>query len=453
MFWAYSQEGLDYQDEIGLFNYSKDARRSLQTGVENQDYEQFIGKTSWSIWRHTADGEAEVDPGPGPYMPTWQSSPVFFQGHETNENIYGSYGRNSSYIAFTTGSIVISDFDMHTAGQKDLNTSRTALYAQLLSTAEQKTVPYEGDPFSQVSFPIFDSFKQDRKPVAVLVAWIHWMDYFRDILPPNSKGVSVVLKNSCGKEYTYEVDGGDVRSVGAGDLHDTQFEDKKESTSFSSVDNVADGTKYGLPLDKDHCIVSIDVYPTQTFYDLYITATPVIVTVVVAIIFAFTALMFMLYDRLVARQQMLIVTQAARTNAIVASMFPKAVRDRLLHQTSKQAEKANKGGEFIAPNRRLQGFLSGSEDDDTEDAPIADLFPYCTGKIYSLFNTMDWFCLSCQIHTIGPSRLVNSLFDAMSFDPNSTISVICRHCWIYCMEFHKRSGAGLYLVADCLSSF
>jgi hypothetical protein len=55
-----------------------------------------------------------------------------------------------------------------------------------------------------------------------------------------------------------------------------------------------------------------------------------------------------------------------------------------MEQATRQVEKANaKGanGEFLAPNRRLKGFLNGAQEDDDDDAPIADLFPYCTVSI------------------------------------------------------------------------
>lgn len=63
-------------------------------------------------------------------------------------------------------------------------------------------------------------------------------------------------------------------------------------------------------------------------------------------------------------------------------------------QATKQVEKANaKGGEdFLAPNRRLKGFLNGIEDDDEDDAPIADLFPYCTVCMRVWLNQQTTFC-------------------------------------------------------------
>ena len=109
-------------------------------------------------------------------------------------------------------------------------------------------------------------------------------------------------------------------SNNVGDLHDPEHNSMKTSSSFASVDSINDGTKYGLPFQKDFCLISIDIYSSKTFYDIYNTKTPIAMTVAVAFIFVFTALMFLFYDRLVERRQNLVMDKAMRTNAIVSSV-------------------------------------------------------------------------------------------------------------------------------------
>ena len=100
----------------------------------------------------------------------------------------------------------------------------------------------------------------------------------------------------------------------------------KQSASFESLQNIGDGTQDGLPLNKDECMIRMDVYPSKKFYDTYNTATPIIMTAAVAAVFIFTVCMFVFYDRLVERRQALVLQKAMETNAIVTSLFP-AVRN------------------------------------------------------------------------------------------------------------------------------
>jgi hypothetical protein len=297
--------------------------------------------------------------------------------------------------SFSTGSVVIGDFQFSEPGYYDSENPITAEFALLLSLQQQTKFQYRGDPIGQIFLPIFDSFKSSRKPVGVLVALLHWKSYFRDILPHNIKGVIYVLHNTCGGAFTYELVADDVSPIGRGDLHDPQFDNMKRSADFSGVDNIADGTKFGLPLSLNRCRVSIDVYPSVKFHDSYNTGTPIIMTCAVAVIFVFTALMFLFYDRLVERRQRIVLNKAITTNKIVASLFPENVRDRLMQQAEAQAEeKMKKNGEFVAPNHRLKGYLNGQEEDDANETPIADLFPHCT----VLFADISGFTAWSKLH-------------------------------------------------------
>jgi hypothetical protein len=55
---------------------------------------------------------------------------------------------------------------------------------------------------------------------------------------------------------------------------------------------------------------------------MYVTTDPVIFTVAV-LIFVFTSLVFLLYDRLVERRQKKVMSTAVQSSAIVSSLFPR----------------------------------------------------------------------------------------------------------------------------------
>ena len=76
-------------------------------------------------------------------------------------------------------------------------------------------------------------------------------------------------------------------------------------------------------------------------------------TIAVAVIFIFTACMFVFYDRLVERRQALVMHKAIQTNAIVTSLFPENVRDRLMKQTPGLTD--NTRMKELAQSRRLKG--------------------------------------------------------------------------------------------------
>jgi hypothetical protein len=88
---------------------------------------------------------------------------------------------------------------------------------------------------------------------------------------------------------------------------------------------------------------------------------------------------FCVYDGFVGKRNQIVVNAATRSNAIVSSLFPSQVRDRLFMEAH-QKEAANdpkrlKLGEAAAD--KLKGVAGGYDDSAPlySDRPIADLFP------------------------------------------------------------------------------
>ena len=288
-----SDEGIEYQKEISSFDYAQ--------GSPSRQISSFNESHSWPtrIWRKDEQDEVVIDDTPGPYMPTWQTSPVFHDGASVNEDLLASPSVGKNFNAsFYSKQVVIGEFLYAEPGDLHSNNEQTALMALMLSATHGASVKYAGDPMTQIFLPIFNSFRDDREPVAIMGAWVHWASYFQNILPETLNGISVVLHNTCSGSFTYEINGEDVLPIGKGDLHDPEYDTMKRSRTFETVENIGDGTKFGLPLSKDHCMVAIDVYPTQDFDDNYNTNDPMIMTIAVVFIFVFTASMFVLYDRL-----------------------------------------------------------------------------------------------------------------------------------------------------------
>jgi len=148
-------------------------------------------------------------------------------------------------------------------------------------------------------------------------------------LPDTAQGVVVVLENGCDTPFTYQINGREVEPLGHGDLHDAAFDDKMLYASFRNVTSISDGTARGMILNQAECAYAIRIYPSATFVAEYTTSTPMVITLAVAIVFVFTLFMFFVYDRLVERRQKILLDKATRTHQIVASLFPKHVRDQV----------------------------------------------------------------------------------------------------------------------------
>jgi len=404
---------MEYQETAGLFDFAeKDSAVRTRTLKENEN-------ETLPIWYQQDDGTKIIDPGPGPYLPVWQTSPVF--DGTVNENLLRSnLGASKS---FTTDSVVISEFITSASGDMDSDDPRTAFFALLLSTAAQERVTYQGDPISKVYFPIFDSFDDDRTSVAILVAWINWASYFVSILPYNVVGIEVVLQDSCGGAFTYRIDGEQVITIGDGDLHETRYHEMQRSASFDLVSNIADGTKHGLPLNQEHCNIVLDVYPSSDFFDTYKTNTPIILTLAVAIIFVFTACMFLVYDRLVERRQALIMWNAEKSTAIVSSLFPDNVRDRLMQAGSDS-------GDYVPTQHRLQSFLKkGAAGDDKALAPIADLYPHSTVLFADIAGFTSWSSVRHPTQVFELLQAVYQAFDEVRSERLDLLHVAFRGSW------------------------
>jgi hypothetical protein len=170
------------------------------------------------------------------------------------------------------------------------------------------------------------------------------------------------------------------------DLHDIEFESWGETTEILDKGTVADGTREGLKFHSSDCHYTVSIYPSQDFH--HSSSSPVVMTFAVAIIFAFAIFMFFVYDRLVERRQKLVLDKAAQSTAIVSSLFPKNVRDRLM-QTSTEKDKSGNNAAFR--NSRLKSLMGEETNENAENSkPIADLFPNCTVLFADIAGFTAW---------------------------------------------------------------
>ncbi len=95
-----------------------------------------------------------------------------------------------------------------------------------------------------------------------------------------------------------------------------------------------------------------------------------------------------MFDRFVGRRNRKMLVAMTQTNAIVSSLFPSNVRDRIFAQAKDESDEKK----ALNGKSRLKSYLSTGNDEDNEAAgggdendqymyktkPIADLFPETT---------------------------------------------------------------------------
>ena len=245
----------------------------------------------------------------------------------------------------------------------------------------------EMHPTSSVFFPIRPDF-ESSEVVGFVTGSITWDLFFHDMIPDGLNGFVVYMHDPCGMSYSYAIDGSKSSLIGEGDLHDPQYNHLASEYSF-------------IPeLTTPECAYSITVYPGRVFERYYETNTPAIYTSVVVLVFFFTAMVFILYDFLVTRRQSIVSHAAAKTQALVSSLFPKNVQQRILDDANEQAmnDYKAKSHNGFRGKAQLKDFLDGDEDFDERDAnssafatrPIADLFPETTVLFADIAGFTAW---------------------------------------------------------------
>lgn len=247
---------------------------------------------------------------------------------------------------------------------------------------------------STILTPVFESYDQEARIVGYYLFVVEWDRYFNDLLPEGKNGFEVVLNDSCGTIVTFSVNGPEGVVKGTGDLHDTEYDSLGKGWVYK--DNFREMVPIVAydPSDQPEgeCVYQLHVYPTDVLYDFHASEESLHYALYVSLIFVFTALIFLAYDWAVARRQDKVLRTATRTQAIVASLFPENVQERILQE----ADNSNGDQQTFTPRFRtnrtkdqLRSFLN-DDDDGTPGAasaagklslksrPIADLFPEAT---------------------------------------------------------------------------
>lgn len=386
--------------------------------------------------REEEDDDSKVtfvpENSPGSWLPLWQMSPpppldpsvINFNLLSSSdvERVVTFIQENSYTIPIMSDRLVrdpvirawVDQYNVVTTSQHDnrnLETHTTTITSKQASDAvgassgsgevvptpmtysEESMSNNEGDIF--VVYPIYDSFPEGNDAnnsslptmTGIYLSLLRWDWILSGALHSGTETILASIQNTCGEEsYTYCVTDTNAIYVGQGTAKDLGL-------AYDSQD-VATHIEHfgGVDENGNSCEFYIHTYSTKEFRDSVDSDQAVIFTVIVAVAFVVTLLFFFFYVRIVQRRQAKVMATAARTNAIVTSLFPSNVRDRIM----KDAEEAVKNNQDMtapylpgmgeAPKKKLKTFLDGENPNANSETqlimfktkPIADLFPETT---------------------------------------------------------------------------
>ena len=340
------------------------------------------------------DGENKKPPqkqrapdGLGLYSPVWQMSPVWPTKDGLGLDLMSTDFRPAIQETINTGLAVLSptfnlaggermkkkttnglvildsgdggrlDEDYADDEEEEAGDAITAAELQL-GQWRSHTLEWKESPHSVLVYPVFDSFHngggggEGRKVVGTLNTKVYWKLFLSHILPEDSKGIMVVIDNiQHDQTFSYRIDGGHAEFVGRGDHHDPRYDNDDDDTddvrrSMNVQEDVMQTIQdsanpwirsyTAVDLDGTYSRYTLRIYPTREMESRLVTNMPYIHMAVVIAIFFATTVLFIVYDYLVERRQSIVLESALTSGAIVSSLYPETVRDRILEETKEK---------------------------------------------------------------------------------------------------------------------
>jgi hypothetical protein len=178
----------------------------------------------------------------------------------------------------------------------------------------------------------------------------------------------------------------------------------------------------GATVDEVFCSHSLHVYPSDTMKADFTTHNAAIFMISTLLIFLFTSLVFVLYDWRVEQRQRKVMSTAISSTAIVSSLFPSIVRDRLYPTQGESAKKKK-----LPPRRRSKDHSSYYSNQDPNpsslidqrstaviDRPNAQLYPDTTVIFADIVGFTQWSCIRQPTEVFHLLEVVYAGFDALA---------------------------------------
>jgi class 3 adenylate cyclase len=171
-----------------------------------------------------------------------------------------------------------------------------------------------------------------------------------------------------------------------------------------------------------HCEYTLNVYATSALEDTYRSRAPLALCLVVASTFFFIATSFFVYDCFVQRRNSIVVDNATRSAAIVASLFPSNVRDRMMAIQEDCLHGKTSMNKRRTSQRHAEPVNGTSEERGNNDdggvfyksKPIADFFPATTILFGDIAGFTAWSSTRQPSEVFALLETIYNSFDAIA---------------------------------------
>jgi hypothetical protein len=181
---------------------------------------------------------------------------------------------------------------------------------------------------------------------------------------------------------------------------------------------------------------SVELWPTEAMYSGFVTNAPTIEAVVIAMVVVFLCLVFGVYDYIAATRAALLTRMWQATEAVVADVFPQAIKSRLVQEQLRRHEGANNSSSAagVAPDgvrgiltamrngldRRASGITLEVPVDLGDalagplDGMIADSYPHATVIFADVVGFTEWSGSVTPSEVFRVLEAVFTEFDALA---------------------------------------
>ena len=232
-----------------------------------------------------------------------------------------------------------------------------------------------------IASPVFDSFSSSASVVGYMIEVFAWKTFWEDVMPEGTLPLVLHLVSSCGHQSIYQVTGGEVELLSREQDYTGDYRNMGISSGFAEFANspeLVDDTE-----QSSICLYTMNVYPTPAFEQEFDSQRPLGLALAIVAVFLVTVLLFFLFDSITTRQHKTVMENAKKQNALVSSLFPKSIQDKMLQDA--EESKLNKVGKAGIKNYLSadewtadiggHGSKKSSEGTLHKSKPIADLFP------------------------------------------------------------------------------
>jgi len=260
------------------------------------------------IWSNGANAPPGDQPiGSGPYLPTWQRSPVNAQKQSflnidfsMTKAIFGALDILMAHRVAWLGPPIVPVPLSIESFKANLKIGQYRLHV----------TEYSFDPVTFLVYPVFDSFDMENRQVTgVITVTLHWKSLLSNLLGASTKGIICVIDTNYNNQtFSYRLDGQGAQYLGADDFHSPEYEFLEESININELLQ-----HNAEPLNTVYTAVPlyahpnggyrIRIYPSAATQEPFVTNEPIMYTVIVICTFAVTSMIFICYSYTVEKRQ------------------------------------------------------------------------------------------------------------------------------------------------------